>query len=150
MLEGYDLTTRGGRAKYVREKLLELTTVQLAHELTLEGYPVSDASVSRYETGERTVPWEYMLELAELADVSLDWIVRGKAPDQAIGIRAVRKMKEHLEQIEQELAVVERNAPAPSPPTPEDRARGKSAAQARQRASKAVGGRRKKQAGPGQ
>lgn len=105
----YDFRSRAGRVRYVREVLLELTTAELADALTSDGYKVSDASVSRYETGKRTIPWEYMSALADLAEVPLDWIAKGKAADISAYMHAIRKMRAHLDQLEIEYAVMGRD-----------------------------------------
>lgn len=100
MSERQGLTTRGQRARWLREEVLDLTTAELAERLADEGVRASDATVSRYETGKREPSLEYLVTLAEIAGASLDWLMygRGAAVTSPLEVVAdVRRFLDHLE-----------------------------------------------------
>jgi transcriptional regulator with XRE-family HTH domain len=76
-----DLDTLGDRLRWVRENVLRLGTHALATRLEgeeIEG--TSNASITRYETGERSPSIAYVATIARLSGVSLDWVVLNRQP----------------------------------------------------------------------
>jgi len=59
---------------------LKLTQAQLAERLN-----VAPATVSTWEIGDCGISIEAAIRLAELADISLDWLLRGVSESQPVG-----------------------------------------------------------------
>lgn len=68
------------RLKELREKELRLSTQEMADRLGALGVETSNASVSRYESGMRLPPIDYLCGVAMLTGVSLDWLVLDHGP----------------------------------------------------------------------
>lgn len=78
-----ELVAVGKRLRELREKHLGLDTLELAtllREMGVKG--ASNASVSRYESGKRTPPADYIWAMAHLTGVTTDWIL-APAPSAA-------------------------------------------------------------------
>lgn len=68
------------RLKELREKELRISTQEMADRLGALGVETSNASVSRYESGMRLPPIDYLCGVAMLTGVSLDWLVLDHGP----------------------------------------------------------------------
>ena len=68
----------GERLKYVREDILRLTPGKFEKIV-----PASKSSIARYETGERPVDIWFVYNVAQRANVSLEWLVTGNGPIEA-------------------------------------------------------------------
>lgn len=98
-----DLTTLGERLRWVRENVLRLSTHGLAEKLEAEEVDdSSNASVTRYEQGKRVPKVEYVAAIAQMAGVSLDWIVLNRQP-QSEAERVLQQVREVLLPMPREL-----------------------------------------------
>lgn len=96
----HDLTTLPGRLKFVREEVMKGTTVDdLAEKLADHGFDVSDASVSRYENGQRRPGFDYLVALSEVSGESLDFLVKGAARSTE-PLKVIADLREHLDDLE--------------------------------------------------
>jgi len=73
-----ELAEVGKRLKAVRERHLHLRTKEMAAALARLGVETSDASVSRYETGTRMPPADYIWGVSMLAGISAHWLLTGE------------------------------------------------------------------------
>ena len=106
-----ELVAVGKRLRELREKHLGLDTLELAallKEMGVRG--ASNASVSRYESGKRTPPADYIWAMAHLAGVTTDWILApapaGAADPYREGVeRAIVAMFERLLEIAESVGI---------------------------------------------
>jgi len=80
----------GQRIRFVRQKV-GLTQPELGEQLGVE-----KAAISKYEAGEakRGVPIEFLAKIAELGNVTLDWLITGREPARTVQAPAVTTAQE--------------------------------------------------------
>lgn len=67
---------------------------------------VAEVTISTYETGKRLPPVDIVCSIADVFDVSLDYLVRGKEKDRPVG-RSLQELINDYENLSDE--VLERN-----------------------------------------
>lgn len=65
---------------------------------------VAEVTISTYETGKRLPPVDVVCAIADIFDVSLDYLVRGKEKDRPKGRSKEELLKMYDEMSEEELA----------------------------------------------
>lgn len=140
-----ELDTLGARLKYVREKVLRWSARKAQRELSASGVDIeSHTTVLRYEKDERVPGADYVTILAVRAGVTTDWLLTGTGPRTRAHADAVdpysegvmdtvRRMREQLARIEEELGV--RPTRREGPPTEQERAKARAGLRAKRRAS---------------
>lgn len=68
---------------------------------------VSDSAIAQYESGERKPPIDVCVKLANLFDVSLDVLVRGKEKDRPEGRSREEMLKMYDQMSEEELVLLQ-------------------------------------------
>lgn len=103
LIELLNLRTPGERVRYLREKLLSLSPSALAKKLG-----VKKADLDKYENNKLDIPYRALVKLADLVNVSIDFILTGRRTLRDEGVlpaaeERIKKLERELRELEQFL-----------------------------------------------